>query len=322
MKVADLLRAAGNLKNSAYSSESELTRYTPNHKGGLSIENLKVDLNKINLPNNKENIALKGGDYLTIKIQSDWENRPIVEIVGEVKHPGVYAMKPGETLKDLILRAGGFTQYAFPEGAIFTRETLKDQEEDMLKKMAARLESDLAIFLIQNASGSNRSDTRPESIMTLMKSVLSETKRAKPVGRMIIDMDDIMKDKVAVPVENQDVLLIPKKPVSVAVMGEVQFPSFHVFDPKMKPNEYLEASGGLSHRADKGSLFVVRANGASAYKRVKKTRWGLSGTMQPGDTIIVPIKIEVPSLTLWTQSTQVLYNLSMSAAAIATFKNR
>jgi len=61
-------------------------------------------------------------DALVVRRKYGFEFQDYVTIRGEVSYPGRYAIRKGETVKDLIRKAGGITPEAFPEAALFTRD--------------------------------------------------------------------------------------------------------------------------------------------------------------------------------------------------------
>ena len=70
--------------------------------------------------------------------------------------------------------------------------------------------------------------------------------------------------------------------------------------------------------ADDKSVYIVRSNG-SVISTSDLNLFNRSSSMsiEPGDTIVVPMDISgVPSLTLWTQATQILYNTAIAVTAI------
>ena len=92
-------------------------------------------------------MRLKPYDTLVIKPIPMWMEPGTIELAGEVRFPGKYPIHQGETLHSVLVRAGGFTDVAFPEGAVFIREELKKREKDQLELLANRLQSDLAALV-------------------------------------------------------------------------------------------------------------------------------------------------------------------------------
>lgn len=84
--------------------------------------------------------GLKPGDTVLIAERADIVRRaPIVTILGAVKNPGAYAINGrGEKLADLLARANGFTEEAFPQGAEYIRDP-KYISTDLSKRLVPRV---------------------------------------------------------------------------------------------------------------------------------------------------------------------------------------
>ena len=94
-------------------------------------------------------LTLQPFDVLSVKEVSLWQAQESVTLKGEVRFPGNYAIQRGETLKSVIERAGGLTEYAFPEGSVFTREELRRREQEQLDMLANRMQTDLTVLALQ-----------------------------------------------------------------------------------------------------------------------------------------------------------------------------
>jgi protein involved in polysaccharide export with SLBB domain len=106
----------------------------------------------------------------------------------------------------------------------------------------------------------------------------------------------------------------------VTVLGEVQSSTSHLWDPGLTRADYVRMSGGTTQNADRGRIYVVRANGGvvSGYS----SAWfkGKDGMIRPGDTVIVPLDARrMAPLPMWTAITTIIYNLAISVAAINSF---
>jgi protein involved in polysaccharide export with SLBB domain len=95
----------------------------------INIANLLKD------PRNSDNMKLEANDKISVLARGDFRIEPeIIYLKGEVKRPGPYALqKSGETLAEIIERAGGLTSDAFPEGTIFKRNTTEIMDLDHIK---------------------------------------------------------------------------------------------------------------------------------------------------------------------------------------------
>ena len=118
-----------------------------------------------------------------------------------------------------------------------------------------------------------------------------------------------------------DQLLVPKHAHSVTVIGEAQQNTSHLYRPGLTRDDYIELSGGVTRRADKKLIYVVRASGAVVSNN--QSHWfgrGSSTTIEPGDTIVIPLETDkIRPLTFWGSVTQILYQGAIAVAAIHTF---
>jgi len=116
-----------------------------------------------------------------------------------------------------------------------------------------------------------------------------------------------------------DKLLLPKKTQEITVLGEVQSPTSHVFEPGLTRDEYIAKSGGTTQKADKKRIYVVRANGdvLTGQRTGGWFRRSQNLEIRPGDTVVVPLDTErVRALPLWQAVTTILYNLAVALLAV------
>jgi protein involved in polysaccharide export with SLBB domain len=259
------------------------------------------------------NLAIGPYDYLNIKEVSRWRGEEFVTIRGEVVFPGSYPIRRGERLSSLLARAGGLTDLAFPAGSVFTRVEIQEGQRELLESLAQRVERDLAAISVSDPSAS--------ATITTGQSLIDQLRNTPPTGRLVIYLDDLVAgdDSADVVLKDGDQLLVPDERQEVSVLGEVQYATSHVYEPGLSRDEYINRSGGLSQRADKRRIYVVRANGqvvaksgASWFQRDGGAEIG------PGDSIVVPIDVDQP-LARWSAITQIIYQLAIAAAAIQSF---
>src|SRR5690606_32901445 len=146
--ATDLIKAAGGLLDSSYTVTAEISRANTSDPNQASVDIFNVDLARA-YTNAALDVAMQGRDVLTVKKIPDYAERLTVTLAGEVKFPGEYVVKKGDTLSQLIARAGGLTANAFPRGAVFTRERLKQLEAQRLKEAGERLQADLTAMELQ-----------------------------------------------------------------------------------------------------------------------------------------------------------------------------
>jgi polysaccharide biosynthesis/export protein len=322
MTVADLIRAGGGLADEAYGSTAELTRYQVVQGEVRRTQLLNVNLAGVLQGDRVANVVLQPYDDLSIKEVPEWHSQENVTLSGEVRFPGSYAIRRGETLRSVIARAGGLTDYAFVEGAVFTREELKRREQDQIDLLATRMQRDLAVLALQ-ATAANQGGGA--AALSIGQSLFAQLKAAKAVGRLVIDLPKAMREAPGSPADvilrAGDELIVPRFQQEVTVIGEVQNATSHLFSPGLNRDDYISLSGGLTARAERSKIYVVRANGSVV--AASGSRWFQTGSkenIKPGDTIVVPLDAEhMPALPFWQAVTSIVYNVAIAAAAVHSF---
>ncbi|MBA6389415.1 SLBB domain-containing protein [Colwellia sp. BRX10-3] len=309
-KVSDLLAAAGGVKESAYLARAEVTRNTLTVEGA-SKTSLDVDLGLALKENKDFNIALQSKDRLNVHKIPAWSENHVVELRGEFVFPGKYTIRRGETLADLVIKAGGLTDYAHPDASVFTRKKLKELEQQNLVKLASDLRVEMASkSLSENGSAASYNDAQK---------LLADITNVEPVGRLVIDLPGLMAaNNSEVLLEGGDVLFVPTKKNSINVIGQVQVGSSHLYNSAMSAEDYIAQSGGIKKRADAERIYIISAGGS--IKMVEENNWFAGAgesSLKPGDTIVVPLDSEyMNDLTLWSTATQIIYNSAVAVAAI------
>lgn len=322
MRVSDLLRAGGSLDEAAYDGQAELTRYQVSSSGARQAELIQIDLRGVLAGDASADLALRPFDYLMIKETPLWASQEVVEILGEVRFPGTYPIHRGETMRSLMARAGGVTELAFVEGAIFTREELKDREKKQLQTLATRMESDLAQTSLMAAQETGRDASQA---LAVGQSLLANLRDAKPVGRLVIDLERASGassgSEQDIVLKNGDRLMVPRVTQEVTVIGEVQSVTSHLYRADLSRDDYISMSGGLTPRADDGRIYVVRADGSVVTRSSNAWFSGGAANIQTGDTIVAPLDTErMRPLPFWAAVTSIIYNLAVSAAAVSSFQ--
>lgn len=322
MTVADLVRAGGSLSEAAFGGEAELARYDVVNGASRQTSVVELDLARALAGDSSADLQLRPFDVLTIRRIPQWSNQEFVDLEGEVRFPGRYPIRRGETLAALIERAGGLTDQAFPQGAVFTREILKEREAQQVAALSERLERELALLAVQASQASKDAQNAPS--LAAGQSLLAELRNAQPVGRLAIDLPELLSRQ---PGSNLDIMLrdadrlrIPRRSQEVTVMGEVQTTTSHFYQASLDRDDYIDLSGGLTSKADKGRIYVVRANGQVLASPGSRWLPRNGVTIQAGDTIVVPVDAErLPPLPMWTSVTSIIYNLAVAVAAVNSF---
>ena len=317
MNLSQLLDASGGLLDAAYTLSAEITRLSVNGEQQATVQHLNLD-NLDNL-NFTSSFKLSPYDHLQVKKVPYWTENLTVTLSGEFIFPGTYQILRGETVSQLVARAGGLSDQAFSGGAVFSRENLRETEEKQKERLISQLESDLTMATLASKNAEESAQARSAA-----QSMLSKLRNQESQGRLVIDLDKILEAESSsdIFVKDGDILFVPSLPYAVSVSGEVQFPSSHLFDEKLDVKDYIYKSGGYSQNADEARTFVVKANGSVLTS--KGNAWFGKGsaiqTVSVGDVIVVPIDLKQ---TRWlenlTYSTQIIYQLAVTAAAVNSF---
>jgi protein involved in polysaccharide export with SLBB domain len=321
MRVSDLLRAGGNLDAGAYGGKAELARYTVTAEGARQTELIEIDIAAVLRGDLSANVELRPFDFLMVKETTDWGEQESVTLKGEVRFPGTYPIRKGETLRQLIDRAGGLTPRAFAQGGAFTRRDVKESEQKQLDRLAERLRSDLASMSLQAAVANQGAASQA---LQTGQSLLAQLQSSKAVGRMVIDLPGLLAGPVGGAKDPQlrdgDELVVPMLRQEVTVIGEVQNATSHFYGASLRRNDYINLSGGTTRKADRAQIYVVHADGSVGARKGSLFRRNYETAMLPGDTIVVPLNTErMPRLPFWQAVTQIVYNLAVSVAAINSF---
>ncbi|MBU2685695.1 MAG: SLBB domain-containing protein [Gammaproteobacteria bacterium] len=311
--VQDLIAAAGGLLPSAFLERGELTRANINNTGAVQIEHVDVQL--FEEINNRQKTSLQSRDRLNVFRFTDWNLEQRITIAGQVRFPGEYSVRSGETLADVLKRAGGLTRNAFPQGAVMIREQVKAQEIEQITKLTQQLRRDIAARTL--SAESSTLNTQDALLM------LTEIEKVKPVGRLVVDVEAVVNGSSEddLVLENGDYLMIPTRKTTVSIVGEVQHPSSHRFKSGLTLDDYLRLAGGSRKRADEDRIYIIRADGSVLVPQ-NNSWFAVSSDqdIQPGDTVVVPLDTEFKdNMTLWTQVTQIFYQSAVAFAAINSF---
>jgi protein involved in polysaccharide export with SLBB domain len=322
MKISDLIRAGGSLQDAAYGSTAELIRYDVANGEARNTKFIDVNLAAVLRGDPNADLRLEPFDLLSIKELPQWADQESVTLQGEVRFPGSYAIKRGETLRSVVQRAGGLTDAAFVDGSVFTREDLKRREQEQLDSLAIRLQRDLAILALESVAATQGQGGG--SAITVGQSLLSQLRVSKAVGRLVIDLPRAMQAKAGsefdIILRGGDRLLVPKIQQEVSVIGEVPNATSHLYRAGLTRDDYIALSGGATRRADKKRIYIVHANGSLVASESNRWFSRSDDEIKPGDTVVVPLDTErLPPLPFWQAVTSIIYNVAIAAAAVHSF---
>ncbi|MBI5643611.1 MAG: SLBB domain-containing protein [Deltaproteobacteria bacterium] len=326
MSVKDLVFAAGNVSESGYLEEAELATSVVEKNEVLLTSYKKINLRKALSGDPEHNLLLKPNDTVYVKKIINWGDQQFVELQGEVVFPGRYIVVKGERLSSLIKRAGGFTEKAYLKGAVFTRESVRELQQKQLDEAIDRFEQQIMRDSSRKMDKALTGEAATQSAASFesKRALLEKMRAAKAKGRITIKMEKLdMFEGTAndISVENGDRLAIPQRPQQVQVIGSVYNQTSFVYGPEWSVSEYLQKAGGLTGNAEFNETYILKIDGTAVSRRQKKGFFGLGGFMSsridPGDTIVVPEKVErVAWLRETKDITQILYQIAVTAGVL------
>ena len=258
------------------------------------------------------------------------EQTKYVNLEGEFVHAGIYSVQPGETLRDLIRRAGGFTRRAYLYGSEFDREStrvLQQQRIDEYVRLAALDASRGTLALTASATTSAGTVANTSAATAAEQQLLARLKQIRATGRIVLDFPSNAADVNDVPeisLENLDRFTVPPRPATINIVGAVYDQNSFIYQSGSSAGHYLRIAGGPNRDADSRHSFVIRADGSVVSHGAVKGPWGNSFKelkLNPGDTIVVPDKsIRPTALRGFLDWTQIFSQLAIGAAAVEVLK--
>lgn len=294
------------------------------------------------------NLELQPGDVVTIFGVNDMpvpvaKRTQFVRVSGEVKLPGFYQVQPGETLRQVIKRAGGLTDQAYAYATELTREKTRALQQSNLDRAIRRMETDIASQAVTTAQNTNNADSAAllQTQIAAQRQLLARMQSLKASGRITLELNPEGAEFPDLPLEDGDNITIPTRPGFVSVFGAVFAENAFIHRSDATVGDYLERAGVLRD-ADVDAALIIRADGSvesnvahkswfSTERSAANRSWfggnGFSSKeLYPGDAVFVPEKID--RRTAYSQFIQgakdwtaILYQFGLGAAAIKTIRN-
>lgn len=309
--INDAIYFAGGLKSDVVPSSSiELS--------SLDKDTLTRDLFYISLNSTDLERKLVNEDVINVASRSGVNQRTIT-LSGEVMNPGEYSILEGDSILDILQRAGGYTERGYSQGAIYLREKVAEQQKKGFERSADQLENTIVDIITKASSPLS------QFALTPISNLVTKLREAEPLGRIIVDVDllslktDPLKN---FRVQGGDSIYIPERPESVTVVGEVLNASTLSYNPSFNANDYINRSGGLNESADRGRIFIILPDGQSSIVKRSLFASGSRNSILPGSTIVIPRDSRpLDAVNLTQIITPILADLATSAAAIAVLSD-
>ncbi len=276
-----------------------------------------------------QNLALEPGDVITIFSQADikvpqTQRTKFVRLEGEFKQAGIYSVLPGETLRQLVARAGGVTPDAYLFGSNFTRESTRILQQLRLDDYLQNLELEIDRATI--AASANIGAVDPAATAA-SRSLVARFRTIRATGRVVLDIAQNgtgIDSLPEIPLEDGDRFVVPSRPSTVNVVGAVYDQNAFLFRQSQEVSRYLRLAGGPTKSADGKDAFIIRADGSVISRKSKNGVFGNtfeSSLLNAGDTVVIPENVPRPSgLRNFVNYTQIFSQLAFGAAAIAVLR--
>jgi polysaccharide export outer membrane protein len=307
----------------------------------LQTSLIPFNLGKVVLDKDQsQDLELLNGDVVTIFSKADIrvpnsQQTKFVRLEGEFAASGVYSALPGETLRQLLQRAGGLAPDAYLYASEFTRESVRRVERQRILEYADSLDAEITARSANLASSAvtDRDAAASQASAAEARSTLARLRQSQPTGRIVFQLKPDAKDIALLPdlpLEDGDRFIIPKKPSSISVQGQVYDANAFVYQPGKRVKDYLHLAGGPDRNADRHREFILRADG-SVVSRQYSSSLGQRALfadrtfddipMLPGDTIVVPPNVEKGSvLRNLINISNIVEGFGLGAAAIEVLK--
>jgi polysaccharide export outer membrane protein len=336
MRVNDLLNLAGGVQKNAYLRMAELTRRDIRQEGMVS-EKIDLDLEKAMAGDPGYNILLQDYDHLVVRPIPELDFDRVAVIEGQIKFPGTYPIRKGERLSSLIDRAGGYTDKAYLKGAVFTRESARAVQKERMDRVIREIEESMLTEAGQEASAALDAESvkTQQAALVAKKQLLTKLRTIQVTGRVVVKLAEMEGEEGGlydVELESGDTLTVPERPGVVHVVGDVFNPASLVYQEGRTVGYYLRKVGGMTKDADEKQVSVVKADGTvvsvEQRNRGKLVVWDserkswlfggfMSMEMEPGDTIVVPRKLD---RSQWLRSTkdltQIVFQIAVAAGIV------
>ncbi len=263
-----------------------------------------------------DSIIPKDGDLIYIR---EFPYRQ-AKISGAVKKPGSYTMAAGETLDDLIDKAGGLNFNAYLFGAVYLNEDAKSINKKSKDILYEEFLDNIIAVSQQNIS--ENFDLTPIVRLT------SEIKNTEASGRIVVDLDNSETDESKrVQVKEGDELIIPELSNNVYVYGEISTEGSVLFSPNKDVEYFVNKSGGFKKFADVNSIYILHPNGESVRYKNKRNIFESQPKsdikIYPGSIIFVPRELDesTPRRIAAQAYVSILGNLGIALASLSSINN-
>jgi protein involved in polysaccharide export with SLBB domain len=321
--VDDVLAMAGGF--SAVADRSRMSIEQLSDRNDRRVRELQLPAQQKTVASNGDVVRVFSSVNAALPLGKQYKR---VTVEGEVARPGEYVLPPTSTLQDAIAAAGGLTPQAYVFGTDFSRESVKQSQQENYDRALRDLETEFTKY-----SSTQRASTADEAAGNAQRAagterLVARLRAVRPTGRVVLQLESDARQLPTLTVEDGDRLMIPSRPTTVGVFGSVFNAGAFLLKDGSSVDEVMKLAGGPTRGADASGAFVIRANGTVVSARQSSSGWlgygsNLAGLQAlPGDTVFVPEEMNKSTFIQDAKDwTQILANFGLGIAALQTIKN-
>ena len=327
--LADVVNWSGGL-DSAAAPKPVIVEKNINNRYQTVVE---IGADKKDAPSRLAALPLAPSDILrvfspgSVAVEAQKE-REFVRVAGEVNQTGVFQIQKGETLRELVSRLGGVREDGYVFATQLNRESVRRTQQAKLDEVADRYENEVEKTASERVAGlANKENIDAlNAEVERQRRIAQRMRTVQATGRIVLELPDgnaELKNLPDIPLQDGDSIYVPRKPGTVDVLGAVYQHNTFIYKPRRNVSDYLGLAGGATITGDKSEMYVIRADGTVSSGRNSGWLTGLGGErVNPGDTVVVPEKIERTSFTQELKEwTSILYQFGLGAAGLKVLKD-
>jgi len=224
-----------------------------------------------------------------------------------------------------VAKGGGLSPSAYLYAAVFTRQSVREEQQERLDQVISQMERDLSRQSTLAAENAKTADEAAAARVATeaQRASLDKLRRLKADGRVVLSFhpNDTGVDSIPpIPLEDGDEFYVPSRPIVVNVFGDVYNQGSFLQRPGKTVERYIREAGGPTRNADANRTFVVLANGAVVSKDSAKNFWSggfASMVLMPGDTVVIPEQTNPGAgWRKFKDFAQILFDFGLAAAAV------
>ena len=311
--LEDLVLQAGGLKETASLMKVDVARRIVDQRLTTSSDTIahtfSFALKDGFVIDGEPGFVLKPYDEIYVRKSPGFYKQQNVYVEGEVLFAGTYTLsKKNERVSEIIKKAGGLSNMAYPQGARLERRLTNLERKrvtEIMKLQREQREDEIRSQAIK--SGKSISDLKQ-----LASTDNYEIPDFYPVG---IELDKAIANPGSdadIVLREGDRLTVPVYNGTVKINGEVMYPNTVAYKEGKGINYYIDLAGGFSGKAKKSRTYIIYMNGD-----VAKAGHGVK--VKPGCEIVVPQKSMSKMST--AESISLISGTASIAAMIATIAN-